>query len=67
MSKMWSSVGRKCLGMWTISSANVFNVRFMVAGGDGMWPNVIKMFINVGNWMFINAELMVHMLEIECS
>ena len=27
------------------------NVRFMVAGGDGMWPNVIKMFINVGNWM----------------
>ena len=27
------------------------NVRFMVRGGEGMWSNVIKMFINVGNWM----------------
>ena len=24
---------------------------YLVAGSDGMWPNVIKMFINVGNWM----------------
>ena len=23
MSKMWSNVGLKCLGMWSISSANV--------------------------------------------
>ena len=27
------------------------NVRFMVGGGDGMWSNVIKMLINVGNCM----------------
>ena len=61
---MWSSVGRKCLGMWTISSA-FMNIQFptfmniLITFGliwslevtERMWPNVIKMFINVGNWM----------------
>ena len=27
------------------------NVGFMVSGGAGMLSNVIKMLINVGNWM----------------
>ena len=27
------------------------NVRFRVSGGAGMFSNVTKMFINVGNWM----------------
>jgi hypothetical protein len=27
------------------------NVGFMVNGGAGMLSNVIKMLINVGNWM----------------
>ena len=29
----------------------LLNVGFMVSGGAGMWSNVIKMLINVGNWM----------------
>ena len=29
----------------------LLNVGFMVGGGAGMWSNVIKMLINVDNWM----------------
>jgi hypothetical protein len=29
----------------------LLNVGFMVGSGAGMWSNVIKMLINVGNWM----------------